>query len=252
LATGCLMHDIGKIFLDREVLNKPGRLTEEETLVMQEHSRLGYETVLQIFGPGVLSNHVPYQHHEKQDGTGYPRGLRGDNQLPNPWLRNPPATILPLAQVASVADVYDALNSDRPYRPTMPPDQLIKLMSEMGGASLNGAIVERFLATLSPFPVGSEVMLSGPAALHACKGVVLALNRNAARRPVVRVLFDALGNQLTPFEVNLLEAPEVEIQSTLICAVGALTPLAPEEGVAMLQVADVAARQEMASPSICG
>jgi HD-GYP domain-containing protein (c-di-GMP phosphodiesterase class II) len=67
LSTGCLMHDIGKIFVDRDIINKPGRLTADEIELVKQHAQIGYEASLQIFGPGVLSNHIPFQHHERQE-----------------------------------------------------------------------------------------------------------------------------------------------------------------------------------------
>lgn len=251
LSTGCLMHDIGKIFVDREIINKPGKLTPDEIEIVKQHAQIGYEASLQIFGPGVLSNHIPFQHHERQDGTGYPRGLKGSNQEVNPRMKNNPDHILPIAQVASIADVYDALNSDRPYRPTVPPDMLAELLFDLSGAHLNAALLERFLAVLELYPPGSEVLLHGPAGVEGLTGVVVRGGKTERSRPLVRVLYDPVGATLQPFEINLEENPEILVESTLIFAKGSLEAVPREEGARMLDMAHSAALVELESPLLC-
>jgi len=81
------MHDIGKVFINRDIITKPGKLTDDEMELVKRHTQLGYEGVREVFGPGTLSNHVPFQHHERQDGSGYPRGLRATNKLVTPAQR---------------------------------------------------------------------------------------------------------------------------------------------------------------------
>lgn len=218
LAVGSLMHDLGEIFIDREILAKPGELTAEEVELVKLHPQIGYEAVLQIFGPGTLSNHVPFQHHERQDGTGYPRGLRGTNGLLNPLARGLPDHILPIAQVASVADAYDTLNPDNPYRLSVGPDKVAEILSDMAGGQLNAALVERFLTVLELYPPGTEVLLHGPGGLEGCVGVVVRGGLIDRSRPLVRLLYDGTGRKLQPFDLALEDHAELTVESTLTLA----------------------------------
>ncbi len=114
---GCILHDIGKIFIEKTILNKPDRLTEDEYEVMKAHPTMGYDLVKTITpGLGYLIPHVAFQHHERQDGSGYPRGLTGDNTLG----KNEKNTIHEFGAVAAVADIYDirpSLSSRMAARP---------------------------------------------------------------------------------------------------------------------------------------
>ncbi|MBI2885950.1 MAG: HD domain-containing protein [Chloroflexi bacterium] len=211
LATGCLLHDIGKIFVAPEVLNKPGKLTEDEMAMVRQHPALGYQAAKQLFGPGIISNHIPYQHHERQDGTGYPRGLVGSNRVPRPGTRRSGGEILPLAEVASIADVYDALSSHRPYRPALPPDQVIQILQQSAGASLNAGIMDSFLGVLALYPVGEEVVLRRQKG-ESLVGVVIRQSADLAR-PVVRLLRDAGGRPIPPEEVDLSSLLDLEIDA---------------------------------------
>lgn len=128
---GALLHDIGKMGIPDGILLKPGDLTSEERERMKQHPRLAYEMLNQIeFLKPALS--IPYCHHEKWDGSGYPRGLRGE-KIPFP------------ARIFSVVDVWDALTSDRPYRGPMDPVEVRKHIREGAGAHFDPQVVERFL-----------------------------------------------------------------------------------------------------------
>lgn len=106
----------------------------------------------------VLTRHVVFQHHECQDGSGYPRGLRGANRIQRTRSEEiSRERILLLAEVATVADVYDALSPDRPYRPALPHDQVMKTMQDMSGRQLNEEILSYFLSVTPVFPPGMEV-----------------------------------------------------------------------------------------------
>jgi HD-GYP domain-containing protein (c-di-GMP phosphodiesterase class II) len=129
---GGLLHDIGKIGIDDQVLNKPGPLTPEEFEHIKKHPRLGYDILrgvrqLQKILPIVL------HHHESWDGTGYPHGLPGD------------ATPL-LARITAVADAFDAMSSDRPYRQGMPDDQLDEILRQGAGHQWDPTVVDAFFA----------------------------------------------------------------------------------------------------------
>jgi len=212
LALGCLCHDIGKTAVPPHILNKAGRLTPEEFELVKKHPTAGYEAVQQFMGASdIIARHVVWQHHERQDGTGYPRGLRGDNRfgaaMESRFGKN---MILPAAEIAAVADVYSALASDRPYRRALRPPEIVATMREMAGTHLNRELVRRFLSILPTFPVGSEVVIISDK-LRGHRGVVISIPSRNIHRPTIRIHFDQYGRRITPFEVNTAVEKEIEL-----------------------------------------
>jgi HD-GYP domain-containing protein (c-di-GMP phosphodiesterase class II) len=211
LALGCMLHDAGKTFIAPEILNKPGRLTPEEFDLIKQHPTLGYKLLRNIQKDEFLANHVAYQHHERQDGSGYPRGLLGTNRLHRDAIRGD--HMLLIAEIAAVADVYDALSSDRPYRPGMSPEQIVETMRGMAGSHLNREIVGHFLSILPVFPVGLEVRVT-QGRLKGYRGVVARVNERAMDRPVVRVLYDDRGRRIQGFDVDLTKETTLAVAAT--------------------------------------
>ena len=131
---GALLHDIGKMGVPDGILLKPGSLTPEEWEIMRRHPQYAYE-MLSPIAYLRLALDIPYCHHEKWDGTGYPRGLKGEQ--------------IPLAaRIFAVVDVWDALGSDRPYRPAWPPEKLYAYLKEEAGKHFDPRVVEVFLKIL--------------------------------------------------------------------------------------------------------
>ncbi len=128
---GVMLHDVGKIGVPDNILHKPGPLTEPEMEIMRRHPRLAYELIASIayLQPAL---DIPYCHHEKWDGTGYPRGLKGD-QIPQS------------ARLFAIVDVYDALTSDRPYRRRWTKQKAINYILDQSGRHFDPQIVEIFL-----------------------------------------------------------------------------------------------------------
>ena len=154
LALGCLVHDIGKILIDREIIQKRAALTCGEWVKMQSHAQLGYLMLRSSGSPqDLLAHHVAYQHHARQDGQGYPRGLMGSNSEPRSLQgRYKSGEMLQIAQIAAVANIYEALSSPRPYREAFPHEKIPNIMAEIAGSVLNRRIVEVFLEILPTFP----------------------------------------------------------------------------------------------------
>jgi HD-GYP domain-containing protein (c-di-GMP phosphodiesterase class II) len=128
---GTLLHDIGKMGIPDEILHKPGSLTEEEWQIMRRHPQYAYDLLSPIsyLRPAL---EIPYSHHEKWDGTGYPLGLKGD--------------AIPLsARVFAIVDVYDALLSDRPYRKAWTHDATLEHLESQAGQHFDPKVVEAFL-----------------------------------------------------------------------------------------------------------
>lgn len=210
--TGCMLHDIGKVFIPEEILRKPGRLTEDEFELMKEHPKLGHDLIRAI-APGLsgLVSLVAHQHHERQDGSGYPRGLRGNNVL---GAGNAHGTIHDFGALCAVADVYDAMASTRPYRRAWAPDQVVQTVIGLAGEQLNRDAVEIFRSVIAPYPVCTEVVvLTGT---HAgCRGVVAKVEPANVARPVVRILFRPDGTRVEPFEIDLAVEQDVVIRSSM-------------------------------------
>ena len=194
LALGCLLHDIGKVYVDQVILDKPGRLTPEEFQAIQEHPRMGYELVRRMPVASLLPAHVAYQHHERQGGGGYPRGLVGDNQITDriDHERIGPGRMLLLAEIGAVADVYSALTSDRPYRAAMAPDAVAGLITKMAGPHLNRELVQHLRRLVPSYPVGRWVEVTdGPQ--RGWRGVVTEVHGRDIDRPTVRLVLDERG-----------------------------------------------------------
>lgn len=201
LAVGCALLDVGKIFLPEAILQKPGPLTAEERRQVEEHTVLGYLFVRDVLRLGLLPAHVAYQHHERQDGQGYPRQLVGTNRLePGPEV-HVPGSILPIAEVAAIADFHDACLSDRPYRRAYPPDQVWQMVRERAGSHFNREMVDLFLSVLPRYPVGARVEVTG-GRWAGYTGVVARLPVDVREPPVVRLLTDPTGSRIDAVEVD--------------------------------------------------
>jgi HD-GYP domain-containing protein (c-di-GMP phosphodiesterase class II) len=128
---GALLHDIGKMAIPDGILLKPGKLSEDEWDVMKEHPVYAFQMLSPIeYLKDALD--IPYLHHERWDGTGYPQGLKGEE--------------IPLAaRIFAVIDVWDALQSDRPYRPAWTEDQALEHIREMSGSHFDPEVAAEFL-----------------------------------------------------------------------------------------------------------
>ncbi len=134
LTRGALLHDIGKMAISDRILQKPGPLSEHEWAVMKTHPQVAYDVLSRIeyLSPAL---DIPYAHHEKWDGTGYPRGLSGED-IPR------------AARLFSVVDVFDALTSDRPYRRAWKVEEAVRHIRESAGGHFDPAAVQAFLSLL--------------------------------------------------------------------------------------------------------
>jgi HD-GYP domain-containing protein (c-di-GMP phosphodiesterase class II) len=164
---GLLLHDIGKMVVPAEVLNKPGKLDAEEWALMQTHPDAGV-ALLDSATISPLVRSVVRDHHERFDGSGYPRGLVGD-QLGE------------FARIAAVADVYDAITSQRPYAPAEPPHVGVRVIADGAGSAFDPTVVQVFRRLVMPYPLGTEVTLP-----DGRIGVVAEIDPDRAYEPLVR------------------------------------------------------------------
>ena len=141
-----LLHDLGKSRIPNEILNKPGRLTEEEFEVMKTHPVLGYNMIKDKPELSTATKLGVLQHHEKMNGNGYPLKLQGDQ-------------ITPFARILSVADIYDALVTERPYKDAFSPRDAVEMIMAMTG-DLDIHMIQSFLNSVILYPVDSIIKLS--------------------------------------------------------------------------------------------
>lgn len=229
LALGALCHDIGKLIVPKSILGKPARLSREEFALVQQHPQAGYEAVQHLMGASdITARHVVRQHHERQDGTGYPRGLTGSNRFSSGRRTFGRGLILPAAEIAGVADVYAALASDRPYRPAMGPAEIVTTLQGIAGSHLNREIVTRFLTVLPTYPISTDVVVISPK-LRGYRGIVTDVHPAHLSRPTVRILFDPHGRTTAPFEVDTSREKDIDIATSSYAKLAGfdLTPRGP-------------------------
>ncbi|MGB9849144.1 MAG: HD-GYP domain-containing protein [Moorellaceae bacterium] len=149
LGIGALLHDLGKSRVPPEILNKPGKLTPSELNEIKKHPVWGYKMLREEMDEWVdsVSATVVLNHHERYDGSGYPRGLKGKN-------------IHLTAAVCAAADMYNAITTDRVYRPALPPHEAYEMLMGAGGSALDFRAVTAFLSCVDPYPPGTLVRLS--------------------------------------------------------------------------------------------
>ncbi len=188
LGLGLLLHDIGKLAVPLGILNKPGKLTPEEWQIMKSHPRAGVD-LLDGSQWSPLVKAIVLRHHERWNGSGYPDGRVGEE-------------IHQMARIAAVADVYDAITSERLYAPARPACEGVRAIAEGSGTLFDPDVAESFGRIVAPYPPGTSVELSDGRA-----GIVVSVPESALDRPVVRILVGA-GS---PCEVSLLLEPGVGI-----------------------------------------
>ena len=188
VGVGGVLHDIGKMRVPEVILNKPGKYTDWEFNIMKKHPEYGLEIVSEKKNITEFSKAIIIQHHERYNGKGYPRGLSG-------------AQIAEIGLIGAVADVYDALTSNRVYRAAWTPQKALALIFQGCDEDYSREIVERFTKQMGIYPVGSFVRL-----VSGEMGVVTRVDRGNLLFPRVMILFDASGKRLErPVEFDLAE-----------------------------------------------
>jgi HD-GYP domain-containing protein (c-di-GMP phosphodiesterase class II) len=190
IGLGLLLHDVGKMIIPAHILNKPGPLDANEWELMRRHPVAGYDLLAQT-SLSPLVTVVVRSHHERWDGTGYPDARKGDR-------------IHQFARIAAVADVFDAVTSERPYKPAAPNSAGVRVIEEGRGTHFDPECVETFLKTVAPCPPGTEVLLS-----DGRRGVVAAVPDGALDRPIVRLLPEPGEPASPPVEIALTEFPQL-------------------------------------------
>ena len=166
-----LLHDVGKMFIPGEVLNKPGRLTDEEFATIKAHPRLGWEFLKNSSGVNAITLDVCLHHHERVDGNGYPERLSGE-------------ALTLFARMGAVCDVYDAITSTRCYKAGWEPAESIRKMAEWKDGHFDEKIFQAFVKTVGIYPTGTLVKLK-----TGRLGVVVEQTQDNLLAPIIRVFF---------------------------------------------------------------
>ena len=183
-----LLHDIGKTAISLDVLNKPGKLTDEEFAHVKEHPAAGHAILLQVDGIQKAALDVCLHHHEKIDGSGYPKGLKNDE-------------ISLFAKMGAVCDVYDAVTSNRPYKDGWEPGVSLQRMAQWT-THFDGTVFKAFVKSVGIYPVGSMVMLKS-----GRLGVVVDQSAKSLLTPVVKVFFSTQSKMRIPIQMIDLSKP---------------------------------------------
>ncbi len=186
LSQAALFHDIGKSKIPSGILNKPSKLTTEEFEIMKNHSKYSYEIVKSTGETNFDILFGVLEHHEKVNGRGYPNGSGGDK-------------IHEFARIIAVADVYDALTSNRIYKSKISPYKVAEMLMEESGAHLDPSIVQLFLRNIARFYVGNVVRLNS-----GDIGEVIMVNKYNFTRPLIKVHND-FHDLSTNYELEIVE-----------------------------------------------
>lgn len=194
LGLGAVLHDIGKVKLEKELLQKQEPLNEEEKERFKKHTEIGYEILKAERELHLLVAHCAFQHHENIDGSGYPRQLKGKD-------------IHIMGQIVAVADQFDSLMRARRGKPALLPHEAMEVLVSRCYTRFDKKIIDAFRKAVAIYPIGLTVKLNtGESA------VVIGYNESAPERPILRVFTDKSGEKLEEFyEIDLLKRLNIMI-----------------------------------------
>jgi HD-GYP domain-containing protein (c-di-GMP phosphodiesterase class II) len=212
LGIGALLHDVGQTRLPAELIKKPGRYTDQERKLAQDHVHLGFTLLSQAKQIPEAAIRLVAEHHERLDGSGYPKGLKGKS-------------LSALSQIVGVTDIYDTLVSGRSGASPTPPTLALRELYQLGATrKFDLEVVEWVVRTLGVYPVGTLIELD-----TGERGVVMAVNPTDSLRPIVRLIWDTSQQPyLEPLTIDLAAPPPAGQASRTI--VQALDPVAAQSG----------------------
>ena len=187
-----LFHDIGKMLIDQDILNKPGKLTLPEFEEMKKHPVIGYSLLKADHRHQADVCKATLQHHEKFSGGGYPDDLKF-SEISNQ------------AMLISIVDVFDALTSDRIYKPRIDLHRALGILFNLKGTALNPVLVDKFIKFLGVYPVGSIVELA-----NGKRAIVVEQNNLNLLRPKIRIIMDKNNKYCSAEDVDLLDEDHID------------------------------------------
>ena len=184
-----LLHDLGKAAMPMDVLNKPGKLTDKEFAIIKTHPEHGHRMLRDNPGVDTIALDVVLNHHEKTNGSGYPKGLKDDE-------------ISLYAKMGAVCDVYDAITSNRPYKAGWDPAESLRKMAEWANGHFDPTVFQAFVKSLGIYPIGSLVRLES-----GRLGIVVEQSEKSLLTPRVKVFFSTKANARIRTDIIDLSAP---------------------------------------------
>ena len=206
LGLGALLHDIGKLKIPSEVLDKPGRLTPEEYAIMQAHPVEGYNILKPDEGMPMESLEIVLHHHERVNGKGYPEQLRADH-------------ISLITKMSSIVDVYDAITSDRCYHDGISPYKALQNIYSWAKNDFDQNLVEQFMSCMGIYPVGTIIELS-----DGQIGIVLSATEKTRLRPIVLLIKDKAGKYYKQRRIFNLSTQTWDDKTTRLEIKGVIEP----------------------------
>ena len=186
LGLGGLLHDLGKLRVDVNIITKPGRLTDAEFEEIKEHPGFGAEIIKEMEGVTAEVMQIVHGHHLRYDRTGYPSDVAGE-------------TVSPLVEMTAIADAYDAMTTLRSYQRPFTPRKAIARLKDVAGSSLHPDFVTRFIESLGPYPVGSLVRLDSNEI-----GLVTKVEAQDTSLADIKIIYDPAGTMLDePYMIQI-------------------------------------------------
>jgi len=195
LVLAALLMDIGNDFISDDILNKPSSLTDDEWDIIKTHPEKSCEYLERKTDISTTIRHIILRHHERYDGSGYPNGVKGDE-------------IHEFARIIAIADTYDALTSDRPWREAYSPDEALELIMGSSGTLFDFAYVNLFAKRVVAYPIGTYVLLS-----NGDQGEVSDINPDVPLRPIVKILKHATEGKYET--VDLCESLSTTVEKVI-------------------------------------
>jgi len=178
-----LLHDVGKMAVPNEVLEKPGKLTDEEFSIMRSHPRRGWEILKSCYQVHESALDVCLHHHERMDGQGYPEKLKGDQ-------------LTLFARMGAVCDVYDAISSERCYKKAWSPSESIHKMASWKDGHFDETVFHAFVKTIGIYPNGTLVKLKS-----GRLGVIIEQSKKSLTAPIIKIFFSTRANGYIQAEI---------------------------------------------------
>lgn len=201
-----LLHDVGMTRISDSIIKKPGKLTNDEYAEIKRHPEYGYKIITSSEGLPAETAAAALQHHEKSDGSGYPLGLQ-ERQISN------------ITKIISIADVYDAITSQKAYNNERTPSEALKILFSWSGKHFNETLVKFFINTIGIYPVGTLVMLDSGEL-----GIILEPNKKDLTRPKVLVVTDEKREKLDKSHIFDLARYDLRTMKPLKTIVSSLNP----------------------------
>lgn len=194
IAMGALLHDIGKVRIDPEILNKSEELSEQEQETIRNHTEYGYDIVRNDLSLSYITKQIIYSHHELLDGSGYPRGLRGKE-------------ILKSSMIVTMCDMFDSMTLDKSSRSKTPIYKVLETLSSKVPDKIDSEVYDKFLENIAIYPIGTGVILE-----DGRKAIVVDIHRACPTRPIVKIINDENNDY---YEIDLMKKLTVFIKDTI-------------------------------------